>query len=561
MKRITTIFSLVLLCITVLHAQPSAVKKAAKNMFKITSFDNNGNIIHTGYGVFVNTDGTCLGNWNAFIGASSASVIDAQGRKYDVDCIVGANEIYNVVKFRVTVPDTKKMAIVPLPVATSTLSVSDNCWLVEYDVKSPSIKQFRPFKVETFSTSLPYYIFEQTTDEQYAGSPFLNENGELIGLMQPAKKRTDLYCPSAQYAMTMTAGGLTGNEPTLRQTQIRTSLPDDYQQAIVALMMTNSRTNSTNYLATANEFISRFPTTIDGYSAKAEYYIANNDFKSADDVMHDGIANVEAKDEAHFSLSKMIYNKILYSTDSTFTGWTLDKAIEEIDAAYAINPQPIYTLHRSKILYSQEKYAEAYDGFMSLSKTVLRSGENYYFASLCKQQLQAPDSIITQLLDSAIACYSKPYKADAATYLLIRGKWLDKIGLSRKALSDFNEYEQIMEGRINDEFYYTREQVELRARLYQLALNDINRALDINPKESVYYIEKALLLIRVNHLQEAITTSNECLIVSPDNADAYATLGYALSKSGKKSEGMEMLNKATSLGSELAPQLTKQLSK
>ena len=77
-------------------AQPSAVKKAAKSMFKLTTFDASGNLLHTGYGAFVDANGTCLATWEAFIGASKANIIDAQGRKYDVECLIGANEIYNV---------------------------------------------------------------------------------------------------------------------------------------------------------------------------------------------------------------------------------------------------------------------------------------------------------------------------------------------------------------------------------------------------------------------------------------------------------------------------------
>jgi hypothetical protein len=88
-------------------AQPSAVKKAAKSMFKLTTFDANGNLLHTGYGAFVDANGTCLATWEAFIGASKANIIDAQGRKYDVECLIGANEIYNVSMFKVTVSAEK----------------------------------------------------------------------------------------------------------------------------------------------------------------------------------------------------------------------------------------------------------------------------------------------------------------------------------------------------------------------------------------------------------------------------------------------------------------------
>lgn len=535
------------------YAQPSPVKKAAKNTFKITTFDAQGNILHTGYGAFVGADGTCLANWDAFVDASSASVIDGQGRKYDVDYLIGANDIYNVAKFRVIVPEGKKMAITPLAIDTLQMPQGAKCWFVEYDVKNPAIKPYTPTKIETFATSLPYYIFEQTAPEELAGTPFINDEGKLIGLMQPAKKRTDIYCPSAQFGMSLTVSGLTANEPTMKQTNIRVGLPDNYNQAALALMMANSRFGTPSYLHTANDFIARFPEKTDGYIAKADYLSAQDDIEAAQTVMNECYEKCEDKSEAHFSYSKIIYNKVLNS-DSTFTAWTLDNVISEVDQAYSINPLPIYTMQKARALFAQKKFQEAYDNFYSLRETNLRSAETFYYASLCQQQLNAPDETIHALLDSAVTCFTKPYNANAATYLLIRGKWLDEHGMSRKALNDFNEYEQIMKQSLTDNFYYTREQIALRSKQYQMALDDIDKAYQLNPREPLYLCEKALLLVRVNHFSEAIPVCQLSEIRFPDYGDSYAVHGLALILDKKKAEGMKMLEKAQSLGSELAPQ-------
>ena len=555
MKK-TAIISFLLLSIFGLQticAQPSPVKKAAKSIFKITTFDAEGNILHTGYGAFVGADGTCIANWNAFVGASTANVIDGQGRKYDVDYLIGANDIYNVAKFRVIVPEGKKMAITPLTIDATLIPAGGNCWFVEYDVKNPAIKQYSPTKVETFSTELPYYIFEQTAPEELAGSPFLTDAGQLIGLMQPAQKRTDIYCPSAQFGMGLTVSALSANDPTIRQTNIRVGLPDDYNQATLALMMANSNFSSPSYLVTANDFVTRFPDKTDGYIAKADYYSAQNDIESAQNAMNECYEKCEDKAGAHFSYSKIIYNKVINS-DSTFTAWTLDNAINEVDLAYSIDPQPIFTMQKAKTLFAQKKFEEAYNNFYSLRETNLRGSEMFYYASLCQQQLNAPDETILALLDSTVACFEKPYNASAATYLLIRGRWLDQHGMSRKALNDFNDYEQVMKQSLNDNFYYTREQIAMRAKLYQMALDDIDKAFQLNPREPLYLCEKALILVRVNHISEAIPVCQLSEIKFPNYGDSYAIHGLALILDKKKAEGMKLLEKAQSLGSELAPQ-------
>jgi tetratricopeptide (TPR) repeat protein len=542
-------------------AQSSAVKKAAKSMFKLTTFDANGNLLHTGYGAFVDANGTCLATWEAFIGASKANIIDAQGRKYDVDCLIGANEIYNVSKFKVVVPEEKKMAITPIAIAQTKIEAGSDSWLIEYDIKNPVIKKYQPSKVESFQNNLPYYIYEQTASDELAGSPFLNTNGELLGLMQPAKKRTDIYCPSAQYAMSMTVSGFTSKQATMRLTQMRVALPDDFDQAVVALFMNQGNNANDNILGMADEFISKFPTASEGYNSKALYLTDKGKFAEAAQVMEEGIEKCEKKDEPHFDYSKLIFNKLLYSTDSTFTDWTLDKAIAEVDAAMGVNPLPVYNLHKGKILYTAKRYDEAYNIFLDVTKTNMRSAECFYNASLCLQANNAPKEKVVEMLDSAVACFPQPYKADAAPYLMIRGKYLDDNGMYRKAAADYSEYEKLMGQMLNGKFFYLKEQAELKAKLYQPALDDIDKAITLAPNEQLYYAEKAMLQVRVNKIDEGMATAQLCMTRFPDYGDAHAVYGLAQILKGKKKEGLTTLEKAKELGSEMAEPLMEKYSK
>ncbi len=530
-------------------------------MFKLTTFDANGNLLHTGYGAFVDANGTCLATWEAFIGASKANIIDAQGRKYDVDCLIGANEIYNVSKFKVVVPEEKKMAITPIAIAQTKIEAGSDSWLIEYDIKNPVIKKYQPSKVESFQNDLPYYIYEQTASDELAGSPFLNNNGELLGLMQPAKKRTDIYCPSAQYAMSMTVSGFTSKQATIRLTQMRVALPDDFNQAVVALFMNQGSNANDNILGMADEFISKFPTASEGYNSKVLYLSNKGQFAEAARVMEEGIEKCEKKDEPHFDYSKIIFNKLLYSNDSTFTEWTLDKAIAEVDAAMGVNPLPVYNLHKGKILYTAKRYDEAYNIFIDVTKTNMRSAECFYNASLCLQANNAPKEKVIEMLDSAVACFPQPYKADAAPYLMIRGKYLDDNGMYRKAAADYSEYEKLMGQMLNGKFFYLKEQAELKAKLYQPALDDIDKAITLAPNEQLYYAEKAMLQVRVNKIDEGMATAQLCMTRFPEYGDAHAVYGLAQILKGKKKEGLATLEKAKELGSEMAEPLMEKYSK
>ena len=135
----------------------------------------------------------------------------------------------------------------------------------------------------------------------------------------------------------------------MRLTQMRVALPDDFDQAVVALFMNQGSNANDNIIGMSDEFISKFPTASEGYNSKALYLSDKGQFAEAAKVMEEAIEKCEKKDEPHFDYSKIIYNKLLYSNDSTFTEWTLDKALAEADAAMAANPLPVYGTKKMKI--------------------------------------------------------------------------------------------------------------------------------------------------------------------------------------------------------------------
>ena len=118
-----------------------------------------------------------------------------------------------------------------------------------------------------------------------------------------------------------------------------------------------------------------------------------------------------------------------------------------------------------------------------------------------------------------------------------------------------------MVAQVNDAFYYLRFKAEEGGRLFQQALDDIKRAIEMNPKESVYYAEKASLEVRVGLLDEAIQTADECIKVSPDYSDGYLFRGIALCLKGNKEEGVKNLLKAKELGDTQADALIEKYGK
>ena len=53
---------------------------------------------------------------------------------------------------------------------------------------------------------------------------------------------------------------------------------------------------------------------------------------------------------------------------------------------------------------------------------------------------------------------------------------------ARNAMLDYDAYYNAVNGKVNDMFYYYREQAALKAKQFQRALNDMEKAIELSPK-------------------------------------------------------------------------------
>lgn len=228
-------------------------------------------------------------------------------------------------------------------------------------------------------------------------------------------------------------------------------------------MMANESGDSLKNVAAIADFTQAFPNLIDGYMAQAQLDAANARFNDAAACMDKALKNVEAKDEAHFNYSKLIYNKEIYQSDIAYQPWNLDLALNHAKQAYSIKPQPIYQHLEAQIIFAQGKYQEAYDMFTALTKTAINNPELLYEAARCKQMMKAPGQEIVALLDSAINTTDTIRITEAAPYFLLRAQIHSEMNNHRESVFDYTRYEILSNGNVNAEFYYIREQEEIKA--------------------------------------------------------------------------------------------------
>ena len=550
---------LLLLTILPISAQnPSWAKKATNAVFTLKTFNADGSLLGSSNGFFIGEQGQAISSFSPFKNAQRAVIIDAQGKEIEVECLMGYNDMYDVAKFQVAAKKTQALSI-----AQSPTNNGSSLWLIPYSVKKvPNFINGTVNNAEKFGEGYSYYTLNITANDQQVGSPLLNEQGEVIGILQPSAndKQNTGYAVSALFANNLRLTGLSMNDPVLRSVKITKALPDDQNEATLALYVSASSMDAAEYSRLIDRFIEKFPKATDGYVYRARQEMNSGNFQSADDDMKLALKVADAKDDAHYQYAQLIFQKNVFQADKSFAPWTLDLALQESKAAYAINPQPIYRQQQAQILYAQEQYDAAYELYIELAKTDMMKAESYYSAAQCKMRKDDKEAALA-LLDSAINTFTKPYNKTAAPYLLARAQVLYEAKKYRPAVNDYNDYETLMAAQVNANFYFLREQAEFAGHLYQQALNDIRRAVEMAPDELVYRAEKANVELRVGMIDEAIESAKGCVSIAPGESDGYLFLGLAQCVKGLKTEGLKNLEKAKELGNSQAQSLIDKYSK
>ena len=553
MKNLKVILASSLLFMsTAMSAQSAFVENAAKSIFTLTTFKPDGSILASSHGIFISNNGEAVADWKSFIGAKTAVVVDAEGRSMNVESIYGANELYDLCKFKVNGTKTHAATL-----ATTPSAAGSKVFLMGYSIKKPQSRLMTVRGVEKFGDNLNYYNFDGTTPDNTNNCPFVNAHGEVIGLMQISTTTTKVHATDVRIVSNLTTSGLSVSQPLMKQTGIRVALPNSQQDALLTLILSGEQCDSTTHATYIDEFMQRFPTATEGYSNKAQLEVRAANYAKADNIMNEALKKCTNKAEVHSDYSKLVFDKAVYRGDSIYPSWNLDKALSEAEQAYAINALPAYRHQQAQIYFSKTDYQKAYDMFVDLSKNGMHNSEVFYEAAQCKAQLKADAKEVLTLLDSAVAVCQKPLNQSAAPYVLARGYQLDNMGKYREALKDYFLYDTLMLGRVNDNFYYTRYKCETKIKQYQQALEDIARCIIVNPREVTYYAEMASLDLRVKRYDQAIEVAQRCTQLEPTYADAWLILGLAQREKGLKAESRASLEKAKELGDKRAEEFLK----
>lgn len=558
MKKTIAILFVFVMSFSVLLAQelPKWAENARKAVFSIVTYTKDGQILSTGNGFYIDEQGTGVSDYSLFKGAERAIIITANGKELPVKYMMGANDMYDVVKFK-TDFDKKAEALQP---ATLPSSTGETVYLVPYSTQKSSKGQTGTIaKVDTIGEQQYYYTLTMQTTEKTVSCPIMNAAGQVVGMIQKNNdsESKESFAIGIRYLTDLTINALSVNDLALNSIGIKKGLPEDESQALVYLYMASGVYAPNQYFDLLNDFISQYPNNMEGYLRRATYYINIGDdthYALAVEDLKKMLDVAEKKDEAHYNIAKLIYSYQLNIGDKKpYASWTFDYALNEINEALAITQEPIYYQLQGDIYFAMQKFTEAYTAYDKVNKSKLASAATFYSAAKAKELIEGTDKKeVIALMDSAIAFYPKPYGKDAAPYLYERARIKSDMEDYRGAVTDYNDFYDAMLGQTSAEFHLIRSQAELNCRMYQQAINDINKAVELDPNNVTYWVEKGGIHIRVNQAAEAIQALTRAIKMDPENAPAYRMLGYAQIQNKEKDKGLANLQKAKDLGDEVA---------
>ena len=550
-KKVFLMLALCLLAQWSVAQSPKWVEKAKRAVFSVVTYDEK--ILNTGNGFFVTEDGVALSDYTLFKGAQRAIVMNSEGTQMPVVSIMGANDMYDVVKFRVGITSKKVPA---LALATVNPPVDATVYILPYSTQKDRSYTSGQVKAEDkFSDKYYYYTLNVHLKDKMVSCPVMTEEGQVFALTQKSSGKdtaTICYAVDANFAMAQAVNAFSFSDMSLKNIGIKKALPDTEETALVFLYMASSQLSPEKYSQLLDDFVAQYPNSADGYVRRAtqQIYVSQDEASMAKVVadMDKALDVANKKDDVYYNRAKLIYNYILGQPEKVYKDWSYDKALEEIKKAIAIEELPVYVQLEGDIEFAKQNYAAALVCYEKVNQTNLVSPATFFSTAKTKELMKAPVQDVLALMDSCMSRFTEPYTTEAAPYLLERARVRMDANQARGAILDYDAYYKAVKGNVNDVFYYYREQAAMKAKQFQRALDDMAKAIELNPKELTYYAELAVVNMRVGRNEAALKALQDALAIDPKYAEAYRLMGIAHLQMKKKQEACENFAKAKELG-------------
>ncbi len=553
-----------LLCLTALpsFSQPKFAAKVSKGVVSLNTYDRQGNLMRQGTAVFVGANGEAIADYRLFKNAYQASVIDASGKQLDVDVILGADDTYSMVRFHV---NTKGNAVIPSVTASQPMK-STVYVLGRTDGGQLGDAQAAVADTAMIQGKYVYYGLDKPVDETLIGAPVFNESGTLVGMLHPQIGNKN-YVLDIRFRNELKIQPFpsTSASVALGNIFIPKALPETQEEALVYLYTKSRSASNEEYMDMVNRFVATYPKNAEGYLRRATPLIDLTRFDEADKDLQQYLSLVDDKAVGNYNVASLIFDKLRLQPEPAYEKWNMDVALQYVDKALSLNASKPdeerkleatrYRVLKGQLLMEKPDYDGALAMYEELSSESGGAPSYLYAISMAREGRGDSIEAVMEPIDSAIAKFGTPMPSEAASYIIRRGQLYANNGQYREAVQDYNQYAYLLNQKVSPVFYYERSQIEVNARMYQPAMDDINKAIEQEPREPLYYVTRASLAVRVSMFDECIESCQNALRLNPDIIDAYRIMGYAQLQKGDKTSARQNLQKAIDMGDEAARML------
>lgn len=561
MNRLTVLIIFFLFSLASIHA--AVDKKSLESIVKITTTNLQGQPIGIAWGVAIaysdttandtipqittSPRTTILSPYTIFKHACKGAVSSQNGASFPIHRISGANDLYDVARFTI-----EGEGIPTLPLAKEKLHASDKAYILTgLTNKKQTISTVTIEDAQEYS-GLTYYTLSVKSDTSLIGTPLLNANNEVVGIIQrsAASDIDKMYAIGIEFNLALGITTMSAADLSLNNIYIPKQLPPDQRQASSYIyLFTKNSEDTLSYLGSLADYIATYPTDPFGYTQRIEYYIATRQFSLAEQDYNAALASCTDKADIHHNFSIALYHLNQDRAYTPYKDWTLQRALDEANQAYALVNTPLFLMQKAKCLYALQQYTDAYDVYKEINQTDFRSSENLFSQARSLQMANGDSTEVLALLDSAVVRFKKPLRPDAAPYIYYRAQQYHRYQQYPQAVLGYQDYQDLIGIKnLNDNFFYIKEQAEFSADFYPQALADIERAIAINPNEYVYYIEKALIETRLESYEDAVISAKQAQNLDANDPGCYKIMGIAYGEMGNLPLAEENLKKAIALG-------------
>ena len=555
-------FVLCVCCIS-LQAQrdlPRWIENARKAVLTIEAFDKDGNV-RKGNGFFIQDTGEAIADYTLFNGAVRAVVTDVNGLTMQVNNIMGADDVFDVIRFKVTVPQN-----VPFLTVAQIMPEADaEVYLLP---AKEAVQKGIIEEITNIKDSYGYYKIDIPLTSLQGSLPLLNSNGEVFAISQvDASGKNKTYGISLPYIQQLRITPLSHFSKAYTSIGIRSGWSDNEDEAQLTLMFYASLQDVPTYLETLNDFINTFPNNADGYLSRASHYVRNKGelaethaeqmriMALAMDDLDNSLKRNPKEDEGLYNQAKLIYEVLLDDSTVQSNDWNMMVASEKLQRALEIDDLPYYRQLEGDIAFFQGDFEKAHNMYMMVNQSPFASSLTFYLAAKTRELLPDVNPVeLIALMDSAVA-KSMSIPSEAAAYLQESIDIKMQYGQFGEAIKDYDRLYNVLIGNVSDAFYYYREQAKFRFGDLEGALIDIETAIALNKQNALYYAEEASVYLRMEDPVKAQASVEKALALDAEFAASHRLLGVCLLRQQKKNEACNAFQKAKVLGDPIVDRL------